>query len=78
MVIYEYKTVGATCHSRVKDKDEPWWMRGIDRVLNKFAEDRWEHYHTILVPEGAMIGETSGNPAVILHLRRLKIAQKEA
>ncbi len=69
--MFEYKTVSATCHSRIKmESDDPWWLRGIDNVLNRFAADRWEHYHTVFVPEGATIDEINGNPAVILHLRR--------
>lgn len=71
--MFEYKTVSATTHKREKfGSDEPWNFYGIASVLNKYAEEGYEHYHTVFVEKGAQIDEISGVPAVILHLRRIK------
>lgn len=70
--MFEYITVSATTHSRIKMKDSPWRLRGIEKELNRYAEEGYEHYLTVFVEKGEQIGEEAGSPAVILHLRRIK------
>lgn len=70
--MFEYVTVSATTHSRIKLKDNPWRFKGIEKVLNDFVKKGYEHYHTVFVEKGEQIDEIPGSPAVILHLRRIK------
>lgn len=69
--MFEYKTIGATCHSR-HNINGYWLFTQINEELNKHAAEGYEHYHTVFVPVGESVGEISGSPSVILHLRRIK------